>query len=606
MIMRSRSFSTIHTAGFTHGVLRGGLFIMRLFFLALILFATTAATSLEADTQTLAPSPGPHHAVVTADDACATIVIPEDPDWLEEYAANELQRYVKKITGKELVIESEGEQLSGFGIWLGHTDSAEQAGLVPGEAELARDGYAARCDDSGLVVCGASPLGTLFGVYDIVEREFGVRWFQPGTSDEYVPESPTLSIGTFNRRVRPSFEFRWIHNSDWSLKQRMNCHVKVDSRPVGVNWKWHFHTFAILIPPEKYSREHPEWFAMVDGERQTYDKRPSHGAQLCTTNPDVIDKLAEGMITTLDADPSIDIITLSPNDGGGFCECPKCTALDEPERGWFAKYSKRLAILDKEISRRVAQEHPDVLIKVGAYAMYALPPDISGWRPEPNQIIQLCHIYFCHNHPITSDKCQPGEAYEPSHNFLPNQRFAELTRQWAGLTDNLFIYEYYALGGWSKTNMLWPMVHTMRHDIPFYRDCGARGFYTQVADWPRSPLNYYVAAKLAWNADLDVDWLVDDFCRSFFGQAAEPMKAYLMGLEQVMTEGDCCISYGLRAGRAKRLGPRLFDEAARTRLRKFLDQAHDQAVSDEVTQRILPIRNAFDACEASVLELTGQ
>ncbi len=145
------------------------------------------------------------------------------------------------------------------------------------------------------------------------------------------------------------------------------------------------------------------------------------------------------MIDVLDADPSIEIITLSPNDGGGFRECPKCTALDEPERGWFAKYSKRLAVLNKEISRRIAEKHPDVLVKVGAYAMYALPPDIPDWRPEPNQIIQLCHIYFCHNHPITSDQCRAGETYESSDNFLPNQRFADLVREWAGLTDNLFI-----------------------------------------------------------------------------------------------------------------------------------------------------------------------
>lgn len=578
---------------------------MRSFLPILVLLAMCPAAALAAEKTTLAPSPGPMHELVTAEGPAAAIVIAAEPDRLEQHAAGELQDYVRKITGKELPIVNEPKAPEGFGIWLGQTGKARQANLVSDREHLGRDGHAVRCGEDGLMLCGAEPLGTLFGVYDVLEREFGVRWFQPGTPDEFVPKAPTLSIGTFDRRVRPSFEFRWIHNSDWSLRQRMNCYVKVDGQEVGVNWKWHFHTFAILIPPEEFSEKHPEWFAMIGGKRRTYKERPSHGAQVCTTNPEVIDKLAEGMIEVLDADPSIEIITLSPNDGGGFCECPKCTALDEPERGWFARYSKRLAVLNKEISRRVGEKHPGVLIKVGAYAMYALPPDIPDWRPEPNQIIQLCHIYFCHNHPITSDKCRAGETYEPSHNFLPNQRFADLVREWSGLTENLFIYEYYALGGWSKTNMLWPMVHTMRHDIPFYRDCGARGFYTQVADWLRSPLNYYIAAKLAWNADLDVDWLIDDFCRSFFQEAAEPMKAYLLALEDVMVQSDRCISYGLRESRASRLGPKIFDQSTRDRLRKHLDEAAARTGSDDVKSRIKPIRDAFDACETSVLELSG-
>ena len=53
---------------------------------------------------------------------------------------------------------------------------------------------------------------------------------------------------------------------------------------------------------------------------------------------------------------------------------------------------------------------------------------------------------------------------------------------------------------------------------------GAKGFYTQIGPWPRAPLNYYIAAKLAWNADLDVDWLITDFCDKFFENAAQPMR----------------------------------------------------------------------------------
>lgn len=569
---------------------------------AAVLLLAIVATAAPAQ-ETLAPADGPRHVLVAEGSARATIVVPEKPDELETYAAGELAKYAEKITGATLPIVREPEPPTGYGIWLGQTRKAASAGFTLTEAKLGRDGYAARADEHGLVVVGRCPLGTLFGTYDLIEREFGVRWCEPDPLGEVVPAADALSVGTFRREFKPSFHYRWVDSNDWSLKQRMNVQVKVDGKPVGVNWKWHFHTFAILIPPEKYFDDHPEWFPLVGGKRQKSTREHSHSTQLCTTNPEVVDKLTEGLLETLDADPTIEIITLSPNDGGGFCECPRCTALDEPHRGWFARYSKRLSVLNEEIARRVAERYPQVEIKVGAYAMYALPPEIEGYRPAGNLIVQLCHIYFCHNHPITSGKCTPGKTYQPSDNFLANQDFRQLAETWSKLTDRLFIYEYYSLGGWSKADMLWPMVHTMRHDIPWYRDLGAKGFYTQTGPWARAPLNYYVAAKLAWNADLDVDWLIDDFCRTFFEDAAEPMRAYFQEMEDAMVRSDQCISYGLRAGRANVLGPKIFDQATRDTLRGHLDAAKKHADTDPVRQRIGAIRDAFDQCEASVAKL---
>ncbi len=568
-------------------------------------FAATAAC-LAADRQTLDPAGGPQHTLVDRGRATATIVLPEAPDALESYAAGELQRYVEQITGVKLPVIHEPGEPPVYGVWLGSTEKAGSAGLKLTREALGRDGYAANADETGMIVAGRCPLGTLFGVYDVIEREFGVRWCEPGEMGEVVPAADTLTVGTLRRQFKPSFDYRWVDSGDWSLRQRMNVQVKVDGKPVGVSWKWHFHTFAILIPPEKYFDEHPEWFPLVNGKRQKSTREHSHSTQLCTSNPEVVDKLTEGLLETLDADPTIEIITLSPNDGGGFCECEGCVALDEPGRGWFARYSKRLAVLNGEIARRVAERYPDVKIKVGAYAMYALPPQIEGCRPEPNLIVQLCHIYFCHNHPVGSGKCRAGETYKPSDNFLPNQDFKRLAETWSRLTDNLFIYEYYSLGGWSRAEMLWPMVHTMRHDIPWYRDLGAKGFYTQVGPWPRAPLNYYIAAKLAWNADLDVDWLIDDFCGKFFEDAAGPMRAYLRGIEEAMAHNNQCISYGLRGGRARTLGPKIFDQPTRDKLRAMLEEANRRANADVVRRRIAAIRDAFDKCDASIEQLEGR
>ncbi len=147
------------------------------------------------------------------------------------------------------------------------------------------------------------------------------------------------------------------------------------------------------------------------------------------------------------------------------------------------------------------------------------------------------------------------------------------------------------------------MVHNMRHDIAGYRKMVALGCCRHTGPWKRAPLNYYIAAKLAWNAELDVDWLIDDFCKKFFEDAAVPMKAYLAAIEQAMVNSDQCISYGLRDGRAKRLAPKVFDQPTRDRLRGLLDEAQKTAKTEIVRKRIAVVRTGFDECEQSVLGL---
>ncbi len=574
-----------------YGILQAGL-----------VFLMASAADVPAWRRTLAPAPGPFHVVVEDGKPKATIVLAGDAHELERYAAGELQRYVKAITGTTLQIIDKPQPLEGYPIRLGRTEAAKAAGLALTEAQLGRDGYAAVAADEGMIIAGRCPIGTLFGAYDLIEREFGVRWCEPHKElGEVVPAERTLRIGTFRREFKPSFEYRWVESGDWALRQRMNVQVKVNGKPVGVNWKWHFHTFHTLVPPEKYFDEHPDWFPLVSGKRQRPKSDHSQDTQLCTSNPHVVARLTEGLLEALDADPTIEIITLSPNDGGGFCECPSCTALDGPARGWFARYSNRLAVLNESIAQRVATRYPNVKIKVGAYAMYARLPDLKDYRPAPNLIVHLCHLNFCHNHPITGGQCQSGRTYHlPIGEFLPNQQYADILRQWHTVTDNLFVYEYYALGGWSKPEILWPMVHTMRHDIPWYRDMGVKGFYTQYGPWARAPLNYYIAAKLVWNADLDVDWLIQDFCHSFFQEAADAMHQYLTGIEEAMMRSNQCISYGLVDGQAKAAGPRIFNKETMDRLRSFLDQAAQRAATDPVRRRVATIRKAFDRCERSV------
>ena len=571
----------------------------RIIFAALMLVAVLGAASAK---DTLAPADGPRHHLVQGGQTVAMIVLPEKPDMLEGYAAGELQKYVKEITGNILPIVNEPElaegfgdynepqKLSGYGIWLGTTKAAKVAKFTLTEAKLGRDGYAAQADDKGLVIVGRCPLGTIFGVYDLIEREFGVRWFVPDeqqrilTPDrrqlweeqeslgEVVPKASELSIGTFRREFKPSFDQRWVREGDWALRNRMNVWTRVNGLPVGVNCKWYGHTFGGLIPAEKYFKDHPEWFPLVNGNRygKIDPQRLGHDPQLCTSNPEVIEKVSQRLIETIVADPTIEAIALSPNDGGGFCECDKCKALDGTPRGDPTKagrvppwlYSNRFGIFHNEVARRVGQRFPKVIIKVFMYGFYHEPPDIKDYKLEPNLQVQVC--------------------------LTPARPMVE---QWAKLTANLGVYQHYAVAAWGRVGALRGMVHEMRDDIPWFRAAGVKSFFTQYMQqpWTQCPLNHYIAAKLVWNADLDVDWLIQDYCDKFFEHASAPMHSYLLAIEDVTQ-------------RYTKVGVPAYDQATRDKMRASLDAAKEAANSAVVGKRIAALRAAFDVCEKSMLD----
>lgn len=510
-----------------------------------------------------------------------TIVARVERSAIEAHAIQELTDYVRRMTGAELPVAAQACE-DNVPIYLGAAARSRLAGTE--WKRLGRDGFVLQSSPAGILIAGAEDLGTLFGVYQLLEKHLGVRWFMPGKLGEVVPQAKSLAVGSFDERQTPAFRVRWIEDGDWALHQKMNVAVTVDGKPVGVNWRWSFHTHFFLVQPEKYYDQHPDWFALIRGQR----KRPApskQGQQLCTSNPQLIEQMARNIVALFDADPSINILALSPQDGGGFCQCDACRALDEnrpPEEAWHATYSRRLAIFNNEVARGVARKYPDKLLKVGAYAMYLRVPQDAGYRPEPNLAVQVCHTYSCNSHPIAAESCRGNSDY-----------FRKELERWASLTPHVFIYEYYNKGAWG--GLPYWQVHLIRQDIPYYHRLGAEGFYTQAAGrrWPACGLNHYIAAKLLWDVDLDVDRLLEDYYEKFYAEAAGPMRDYGQALQRAFAGyGPCMEPFGWRW--TTLVVPEIFTPAALAAMDDAVGHAERAASSDVVRQRVALIRLSLD------------
>lgn len=534
--------------------------------------------------------------------AQAVLAVPAQPAPEVRRAADELAGYVRRMSGA--VLKMAADPGAGPAVVL-QIDPALNPPPAGHRDWPGGRGYRLRTDGNKLLVLGGDALGVLQGVYGLLERHMDVRWLWPDSLGEIVPQQKTVRVGKIDESSVPAFPVRWVGTGDWALRHGANAMVKIDGRPVGVNWKWHFHSFSTLIPAEKYFDQHPDWWPLVSGKRQRPTQPHSHSTQLCTTNPDMVQELIRNLIAVLDQEPGVQIIALSPNDGGGFCECERCRALDEPDRDWFARYSTRLAVLNNTVAREVAKHHPDVLIKVGAYAMYLRRPLDESLAPTKNQLVQVCHIYCCHNHPVQGDCCVAGKTFAPSKEFIPNSEFRKIVDDWRRVTDHLFIYEYYTLGGPSKAGLPWPLVHTLRQDMPYYRKIGAEGFYTQLTEtmFDRYGMNYYLAAKLAWDTTLDVDRLMADYCRHAFGPAEGPMLAWFQRLERAMVDSDRCISYGLES--PKQFGPKIFTPEVMTEAGALLDRAAAAAPEGPFRQRVAFFQKGFDEARQALAKMAA-
>ncbi|MBD3291624.1 MAG: hypothetical protein GF393_01765, partial [Armatimonadia bacterium] len=145
---------------------------------AMLLGGLFAMTPLHA--QVYEAAPGPYADIVADGAAKAQIVLPAEPTFLEDFAARELQSYVERISGATLPIVAEEDAAGGgFSFVLGATNAADAAGIVPDEDAMGRDGFTMRSEGDALVIRGRNDLGTLFGVYELLERHLGVRWYMP-------------------------------------------------------------------------------------------------------------------------------------------------------------------------------------------------------------------------------------------------------------------------------------------------------------------------------------------------------------------------------------------------------------------------------------------
>lgn len=463
----------------------------------------------------------------------AQIVVRPDAAELERFAAGELQRYVKKMSGVELPIVSKPAK-GATAIYL------EDA---PGRAtDALDDSFQIRIQGTRIRLQAHNPRARLFATYALLER-LGCRWYAPRFSfyaegqAERVPRVATLTLKDAVIAERPALCYRakYVEEGrthtpenlpalvDWMAKTRQNVfscpldyggngRVRWDRfreqlipelKKRGLLIEVGGHGYQNFLPAERYFDEHPEWFGLDEQGRRSR----ARNRVFETANPAAIAEFTRNVLAYLRAHPEIDIFDLWPPDGARWSEDQAGKALGEPP--------VRHARVVNHVAAVVARELPHVTVEFIAYQNYLTPPTDIAFAP--NTLVGFCPISQSFTTPIND----PTNAV--------NKGYWDALQEWKGRADvagRLYLYSYYRKYAWQSLPVLIP--HAIEREVRSYREVGVAGLssYSEPGDWLTYELQHLALARAAWDPEFKAEAFVRDYCRDRFGDAAAPMRRF--------------------------------------------------------------------------------
>lgn len=411
-------------------------------------------------------------------------------------AAQALAEYLGKISGASFKV-TEGDGRSGIAVGL-VDDFPELPVAVPWEAAepTQHEDYLLQTHQGGALLLGATEPAVEHAVWDILYR-LGYRQFFPGPTWEVVPRNPTPSV-MLDDHEHPDYYARRIwygggignwsqpHYEAWRARNRAQQGIDV---PTG-------HAYdGILRRNREEFEQHPQYLGLFDGKRDS--------TKFCISNAELRALVAADALRQLEADSSLQGVSVDPSDGGRWCQCDACARL--------GSVSNRAVLLANTVAEAVTARHPDKWVAMYAYNEHSPPPTIDV---HPRVIINVATAFIRGDHTVE-----------------------ELLAGWQARGATVGIREYYSVHTWDRDlpgrarggNLTY-----LADVIPRHHALGARFLSAESSDnWGPNGLGYYAAARVLWDVDeaARVDAIRDDFLTRAFERAAPAMRRYYEHLD---------------------------------------------------------------------------
>ena len=427
------------------------------------------------------------------------ITVANDATPSEQYAAEAFQKWFNQSTGLALPLDT------------AHSNSGEIS--IVASSTLDDEDIQITVESARIQISGGRPRGVLYAVYQFLEELVGVRFLT--AEHTYIPNASTLKIPCGSYTYSPPFSFRWSYYREnaevpeFAAKRKINTVTDAENLGGKTQQQLINHSFHALVPYGTYGESHPEYYALVDGKRDT--NIHGGGPQLCVTNPEVIEVATASAIQQLTERPEATNISVSQADTAAYCRCETCEAFNESED---SPMGSQLTFVNA-VAERIEKTHPYVKVGTLAYWYTRKPPKTI--KPRHNVQIQLCSIECCTLHAIDNPDCEQ------------NQTFCQDTNEWGKICADIWIWNYNT--NFRAYDLPFPNLRSIAPNVRYFLHNNAKGVFMQAngngLTSEFSDLRNYLISHLIWNPYLDSDVLLNEFVNLHYGAAASPILEYI-------------------------------------------------------------------------------
>ena len=495
------------------------------------------------------------------------IVLPREAGGVAEFAAAEMRALLKKATGKDIAVVSAPSGKVKYQIVLGDCAAFRKTGLDV--KKLPRDGFYMRTAGKTLYIAGFDDKktdvrkqirklnwphrdmdfnrGTLFGVYDFLERFCGMRFYLPtdfGTVIPVIKDLTLPAIDIFDRPdcpVRCTLETRYYKNTWFGNGNPVEeSHLNSMRWRLQTFWLPNSHGLEKLGYFKRFGKTNPEFFAIGKNGKRTID----YPGYLCLSDAGLRKEIfLDAQLALKGGNPKErGIVHVSPDgyersvfshdvyvpgifnvhlmDGWIRCACANCQKFYSkapPQHGEI------IWQMTADIANRLKKAKIKGYVSQMAYEKYRFVPQVE--LPD-NVIVQVASTG-----PWSSGV---KGAVERDRKLLQAWKKKIGKKLW---TWNYFLNLSDGRIGIKGTVGFAPLAtgkyyKTLAADNAFagaFMECGR----SKLTSFIVSHLEIYLATRIFWNNSLDPEEIVEEYCRLMFGPGGPEVKQFFDEVEKL-------------------------------------------------------------------------